>query len=142
MVEMVTNSQIREVKMLLIVEGLEQLEGDRIGALVGFCRANKVIECGVVLESEYSKFRRDAELPGCDLDFGIYGSRLLFRTESEEERSGVFCKHPQLIARYREHFEAVWEHPDTRRKQLVGREGMGTLEKLLAADGARKGEGK
>ena len=135
-VGMVKKGHVKEVRTLLIVDGLDQLDGERVAALVGFCRANKVMECGVVLAAEYSRFRRDAELPGCDLDFGIFGTRLLFRTESEEETSGVFCKHPQVITRYREHFEAVWEHPDTRR-QLPGGEGVVTLEDLLAADAVR-----
>ena len=133
-VEMVRRDAIEEMKILLIVQHLDQVDGDKVGALAGFCGTNRGLECGVVVGGEYSKFRQDAELPASDVDFGIYGTRLLFRTASEEEKSGLFCKDPQMISRYREHFEAVWEHPDTRR-DLVGRLDVTSWKELLAADG-------
>ena len=91
------------------------------------------MEFAVVAKAEYLQFRRDAELPPGDVDFGIYGTRLLFRTESEAEKAGVFCKDQGLIRRYRNFFDTIWEHPDTR-KDVARCDAVDTLARLMEID--------
>ena len=130
---MVESGNIKSVKTLLVVEDWEQLNERRVRSLAGFYGAIRGMEFAVVAKAEYLQFRRDAELPPGDVDFGIYGTRLLFRTESEAEKAGVFCKDQGLIRRYRNFFDTIWEHPDTR-KDVARCDAVDTLARLMEID--------
>ena len=120
--QMVRNKQIREVHALLVAESIDVLVDTRVAKLLDFYRTNRCFACRIVLSDTYEKLRADSEIPNDYVDFGIYGTRLMFLTKTyEPETIGLFVKDVRRVARYSDFFTRLWNSHASRKNPSAAR---------------------
>jgi len=107
---MVKDGQIRKVRIIVIVDAIHDAERKEVRTLLDFYRATPGFECKVIIADDWRVIAADNSVSPHNMDFGIYGSRLLYVTEEEHapEIVGVFSKNSDQIDRYTRLFEAIW----------------------------------
>lgn len=122
------------VRTLCVVRSGEHLKDPRIKAFLDFYKVQRKFDCHVVLEDEYENKRTDAQLPDKFVDFGIYGTRQMFLTESYyPERKGVFVRDKSEVRKYTQFFDSIWNSQTATPNPSVAKGGM-TLKQLTAID--------
>lgn len=128
------------VRSLCVVESEEHLKDTRIAAFLDFYKTTPKFECRVVSKSEYDERLTDDQLSREFIDFGIYGTRMMFLTASYEGvRKGVFVRRTEDVVKYTEFFESIWKsrtakgNPSTRKDRL-------SVDELFAIDDREKCE--
>ena len=90
MCEMIGSGTLQEVKTLIVVDEWCRLDEARLDAVLSFYQTNERMECRLILGEEYSKFRRDAELPASDGDL-VYSVRgCCFERRRKKKRPECF----------------------------------------------------
>lgn len=131
--EMVSNGHIRAVQGLLMVDQLDALNDARIDKLLAFYLTNKGQDCRIILRHDFEMICEDWDIPLNYIDFGIYGTRLLFRTESYDPTVGTFTKDSGLIRKYTKLFDTLWQSGTTRPNPSTTTEVV-TVEILMQFD--------
>ena len=133
-VKAATKRSFGGVRTLCVVASEEHLKDVRIRAFLDFYKTTPKFECRVVLGKEYESARADDQISERFIDFGIYGTRMMFLTASYEGvRKGVFVRRKAQVDKYTEFFDRIWnsrfakENPSNRKSRL-------TLEELIAID--------
>lgn len=136
--EMVRDRTIKEVRALLVVRDASTLEHPSKKRLLQFFRFTNNMQCRYMLDSAFQVRGADGGLLSQHVDFGIYGSRLVFRTETyEPETAGSFSKDPNLVDRYTRFFDDLWrsgssDNPHATRDRI-------SVEELIDQDAASGG---
>jgi hypothetical protein len=136
--KMLQKGDIESIRAILIVDNISTIESPRIKALLDFIKTTDNMDCHIIETRNYQRVCEDNGVPPHFKDFGIYGSRLLFRTEQYESENheiiGTFSKNTELIQNYISLFDAMWhsvsvstENPSTRTTSV-------SLETLFKAD--------
>ena len=123
------------VELLLVVDKRETLERRAVEIVVGYLRSKKTkgLNYRIITEETYEELARDSQLNTRYIDFGVYGDKLLYRTETYEPKLGNFSEDSWTIRAYRETHEAAMRSakalPDP-----TGAKNHDELEKFLQAD--------
>ena len=137
MVTMIRQRQIGRVRTLLVLRDIGQITEAPVNALIAFYGSVRHLECAAIGKADYQQHLIDAQLQRNHVDFGLYGTRLLFLTESyEDPTTGVFCKEPGLIGRYQDFFRTIWNHP-VAQKDIPSTVPSVTLDELMRIDDDR-----
>lgn len=123
------------VELLLVVDKPETLDRLAVQIVVGYLRSakSKGINYQIITDGTYEELVRDGRLNPQYVDFGVYGEKLLYRTETYEPKQGIFSEDQSTIETYRQTHEAAMgsamalEAPN-------GAEEHDDLEKFLHAD--------
>lgn len=133
--KMLNDKKIECIRSILILDNLTLIKDSRIGKLMDFFHSNKRMDCRIISSDVYQKICSDNELPPKYRDFGIYGRRLLFRTEQyEPEIKGTFSKDIDLIINYVNLFDAMWDSNSVTNKNPSTVTEIVTLEDLFKFD--------
>ena len=133
-VKAATKRSFGGVRTLCVVASEEHLKDVRIRAFLDFYKTTPKFECRVVLAKEYESALADDQISAEFIDFGIYGTRMIFLTASYEGvRKGVFVRRKAEVDKYIELFDRIWNsqfakaNPSNRKCRL-------TLEELIVID--------
>ena len=87
------------IYLLLVVDETTEVERAAMRVVLGFLENQKktVIDYNVITATTYDEVMKDSGLGRGYEDFGIYGEKLLYRTESYEPKRGVFSEDEGLI---------------------------------------------
>jgi len=134
--KMARQKTIKWIRAILVVDSYELVKTPRLGALLSFFRGEKGLDCRLIREQDFKVLCSESRMPGAYLDFGIYGTRLLFRTEQYVPSIiGLFTKDPGLISQYTALFDRMWSSASiTTANPSTPSAGTVSLEELLAAD--------
>lgn len=115
--KMLNEKRIKYIRSILILDNLTLIKDSRIEKLMDYFHSNQRMDCRIISNDVYQKICSDNELPTRYKDFGIYGRRLLFRTEEyEPEIIGTFSKDVNLISNYVSLFDVMWNSDSVTRK--------------------------
>ena len=123
------------VELLLVVDRRETLERLALEIVVGYLRSRRTkrINYRIISEETYDELVRDSRLNTAYIDFGVYGEKLLYRTETYAPKRGMFTEDLGMIRTYRQTHEAAMRSarslPDP-----TGTEVHDDLERFLQAD--------
>lgn len=132
---MLEKGEIKQARSLLVLDDMKLLTSPRVAKLLDFYHTHKGMECWVISRSDYLEICADSGVPASYLDFGIYGTRLLFLTEQyEPEIIGVFTKEPKAVEHYRLFFDSMWGTPSVAKRNPSGATGAVSLEDVFALD--------
>ncbi|MDP3296003.1 MAG: hypothetical protein Q8N09_00145 [Thermodesulfovibrionia bacterium] len=133
--KMVIEKKIECIRSILILDNASLINDSGIKKLMDFFHSNERMDCRLILYDVYKKICSDNELPPHYIDFGIYGRRLLFRTEQyEPEIIGTFSKDANLINNYVNLFDAMWNADSVTIKNPSTVTEIVTLEELFKFD--------
>ena len=127
------DKQLSEIRTVLVLEDMADLANDRMKLLLGFYKTQKRLECMLVTRKEYDTRIADAHFHHKFLDFGIYGSSLLYLSESFVPCVGVFVKDDKAIQKYIGVFDAMWDSSTTIANPATTDEEIG-VDELIARD--------
>ncbi|MGH9895969.1 MAG: hypothetical protein ACREA0_29075, partial [bacterium] len=109
----------------------------KISALFRYFASHRGFGCYHMKRADYAAISADNQIPANWLDFGIYGSRLLFLTEQyAPEIIGTFSKDTKRIEHYTRLFDSLWGSAAVARPNPANAKPVLTLEELFAADSA------
>lgn len=133
--KMLNEKKIECSRSILILDNLALIKDSRIEKLMNFFHSNQKMDCRLISYDVYQKICFDNGLPSHYNDFGIYGRRLLFRTEQyKPEIIGTFSKDINLISNYVNLFDAMWTSDSITRKNPSTVTEIVTLEDLFKFD--------
>lgn len=122
------------VRTLCVVESHEHLKDVRIKAVLDFYKTTPKFDCRVVVKVDYERERADDQISPEFIDFGIYGSRMMFLTASYEEvRKGVFVRRKADVAKYTEFFDRLWNSRAAKKNPSIAKDRL-RLDDLIAID--------
>lgn len=102
--------QIKGVRAILILDRPQSVTLPRIQKLFDFFNTNPGQECRFVIRESYVRICNENSMPTNFLDFGLYGERMLFRSEQyAPEYIGVYTKDTGVIHAYSKFFDTLWE---------------------------------
>jgi len=108
-VTMAKQGSIKSIKVIFIVEDFSVIENPRLKLFLDFFKTNKGLECHLLKADDFRNLSSQNGISQHYVDFGIYGSRLMFRTEQyEPETTGLFTKDSILIRTYTTFFDILW----------------------------------
>jgi hypothetical protein len=135
---MLKKGEIKSIRAMLIVDNISFIQSPRIEVLLDFFKTNDNMDCRIIETRNYQKVCEDNRVPAYFKDFGIYGSRLLFRTEQYESETeeiiGTFSKDIKLIQNYVNLFDAMWSSVSVSTKNPSTVTSIVSLEKLFETD--------
>jgi hypothetical protein len=134
---LVDSGDIFEIRTLLVVESKEHIQLRRIQKLLEFFSRRSSLNIKMVLKSEYEILAGDNRIPESCLDFGIYGSRLLYQAEKYAPKSiGIWSKDEVAIKRFTTFFDSLWEANSivVAGPAKISGAGVMDLQELLVAD--------
>ncbi len=108
MYEKTQSDEISAIEILVIISNEDLLENEKLKKLFDFYASNKKYECKYVLQSDFIEVCENNRIPTSSLDFGIYGSKILFVVEKLTPYSGIYYKDDQKIKCYTELFDQIW----------------------------------
>lgn len=129
----ITNGRIKEVRVLIVLGKGVPRSGGSLDRLTAFYDCSKGHDYRLVDEAIYVGMRSDGHLETNFVDFGVYGTRYLYRTVSYDAgtTTGQFNKHPEVIDKYSKFFDNVWNsHSSTRAPKSKVRVKMADLLQL------------
>lgn len=134
---MLEAGEIAEIRIVLVLSEPSLVDTRRVDTLLRYFASHRGFGCWYMSRADYAAISTDMQIPASQLDFGIYGDRLLFLTEQyTPEIVGVFSKDPNRIRRYTHLFDALWGSPAVATKNSARGTPVLTLEELFAADTA------
>ncbi len=98
--KMAEEGDIKEIRIVLVLEDFQLTETARVKKLLDFLYTNNGFECFIINQSVFQSICEENGVPSNYIDFGIYGKRLLFLTEQYNPVRGVFTKDPVRILHY------------------------------------------
>jgi len=134
-VRMVDAGEIKEVRSVLVLSEPQLVQSPRVKKLLDFFHTNRGFLCFTVNRQDFRAICADNGMPANYIDFGIYGSRLLFLTEQyDPEIIGVFTKDSTRIRHYCNLFDSMWGSPSVAKKNPSKCDTKVTLEELYEFD--------
>jgi hypothetical protein len=106
--KMVQNGCVQKIKVLLILGNESFISDRRLDALCKFYDSNDGFEGKYISKVDFVKACESNMISSAQLDFGIYGPRMLFKVEAYEPYKGVYTKNEAEVQRYRKLFEEMW----------------------------------
>lgn len=132
---MVEQKAIKGVQVLLILNRLESVKTPRIQKLLDFFHTNVGQECRIIVRDAFKRICTENGVPSNYLDFGIYGNRMLFRSEQyTPEYIGVYTKDVATIQMYARFFDALWDSPAVSKQNPSMVSSTVTCAELMAFD--------
>ena len=108
MYEKTQSNEISAIEILVRIPNEDLLDNEQLKKLFDFYSANKKYECKYILQRDFIEVCKNNKIPTSSLDFGIYGSKILFVVEKLIPYSGIYYKDDQKIKRYTELFDEIW----------------------------------
>src|SRR6266436_10287137 len=109
---MVMHGKLNGIRAMFVFDDLTICNSPRVKKLLDFFQTHKGLECRIVRKDDFEAISTSNGIPLNYIDFGIYGDRLLYRSEQyKPEIIGVFTKDPVLIRNYTGLFETIWDMP-------------------------------
>jgi hypothetical protein len=134
-VRMVEKKKIRGACAILIFERADDIKNPKVQKLLEFFRTNDGHSCRIMMRDDFAKLCAENGIPGNYLDFGIYGSRMLFRSERyNPEYIGVYTKDEGLVQTYAKFFDTLWDSPTMTTANPVNTDVKVDVEHLMAFD--------
>lgn len=107
---MIEQKTIKACQALLIVDSEDSLKLPRITRLLDYFKTKDGLDCRVIMRADFSRICSENAIPATYLDFGIYGTRMLFRSEQyEPDYIGLYTKDAATIQQYSEFFGTLWD---------------------------------
>jgi hypothetical protein len=106
--KMAENDQVDKIRILLILEEQSLLENEKLLLLCKFYHTNVAYECKYIMKSDFIIACEHNLVPTNSLDFGIYGSKMLFRVEQYDPYMGIYSKNESEVKRYHALYNEVW----------------------------------
>lgn len=105
---MVQEGFVKNIKVLLILKEESFIHDDRLIALCKFYDINKGFEGKYISKVDFIKACESNMISSSQLDFGIYGPRMLFKVDSYDPYTGSYTKNEAKVQRYRKLFDEMW----------------------------------
>lgn len=132
---MAEQKKIKGVHAILVLDGSQSKELSRIQKLLDFFKTNTGQECRIIKSDAFERICRENSIPTNYLDFGIYGERMLFRSEQyAPEYIGVYTKDSGIIRSYSIFFDTLWNSPAVMEKNPSKAATQVTTEDLIRSD--------
>jgi hypothetical protein len=132
---MVEQKAIKGARAMLILDCPESLSIPRIKKLLDFFHTNPGQECRIIMAEAFQRICSENGIPVNYLDFGIYGNRMLFRSEQyAPEYIGVYTKDTGVIQVYSKFFDALWDSPAVTKVNPSTSVATVTVDELMAFD--------
>lgn len=106
--KMVQERYVEKIKVLLILGNDSFIKDSRLAALCKFYDTNDGFEGKYISKIDFIKACDSNMIPSSQLDFGIYGPRMLFKVESYDPYTGSYTKNASEVQRYRKLFDEMW----------------------------------
>ena len=132
--KMADDGDIKQIRIVLVVEDFKLTETARVKKLLDFLRTNKGFECFIISQGDFQAICDENSVPSTCVDFGIYGKRLLFLTEQYNPVRGMFTKDPVRIQHYTDLFDSMWESRSLAKRNPSAATQIVSLEDLYAVD--------
>jgi hypothetical protein len=134
-VNLVEQKKIRWIRVILILEQLSIVHSSRTRKLFDFFHTNTHFDCRYILQEVFQTLCAESAIPPTYLDFGVYGTQMLFRSEQyRPEYIGVFTKDTNLIRMYTKLFDTLWESVGVARRNPSTAVQPVTLDELITFD--------
>lgn len=104
----IANKEVNKLQILIILDEEELINNEQIQALFKFYASNKNYYCKYILKNDFLSACENNMIPKTSLDFGIYGSKMLFVVENQIPYEGVYYKDELIIATYDKMFDEIW----------------------------------
>ncbi|MHB1157523.1 MAG: hypothetical protein ACYC26_11895 [Phycisphaerales bacterium] len=109
MCNMLQKHVLTEVRVLVIPHDQAALECEQSKKLFGFFKTQKHFEAKYCIKQVFQSACASNGVPANSLDFGIYGPRMLFVTETvEPQHEGTYTKDRERVALYAALFDQLW----------------------------------
>jgi hypothetical protein len=132
---MVEQKEIKGARALLILDGPHMLTLPRIVKLLDFFHTNPGQECRIIMKDAFQRICTENNIPCTYLDFGIYGQRMLFRSEQyAPEYIGVYTKDTGTIQAYSKFFDTLWDSPAISKANPSVSNAIVSIQELMAFD--------
>lgn len=133
--KMAREGKLASIKAILMVDDPEVLELPRVSKLLDFFHTNDRLDCRIVTRDVYQQACSSDGLTADGIDFGIYGTRLVFITKQYEPHvEGTFTKDASNISAHRSLFETMWNSESMTRANPSTATQRVTLAELLTFD--------
>lgn len=139
-IAMLHNKRITAIQVLMVVESLDDVRtdvsslGNRMSTLLCFFKALG-ISCKFISRATLNSICDQNGIEKGYLDFGLYGKRMLFRSEKyEPEYIGIYSKDQWVIEQYTRLFDTIWKAESVVLETPVARTQPVTLAKLFEVD--------
>lgn len=106
--KLVQDGIIQTIKVILILKDSSFLYDERLCALLKFYNLTDGFEGKYVSKVDFIKACESNLISKYQLDFGIYGPRMLFKVESYEPYKGTYTKNIEEVQRYHKLFDEIW----------------------------------
>ncbi len=106
--KMVQLGVVKMIKVLLILGDDDFIHDYRLKALCKFYDTNQGFEGKYISKADFAKACESNMISSSQIDFGIYGPRMMFKVESYEPYKGIYTKNEAEVHRYRKLFDEMW----------------------------------
>lgn len=126
---------IEQIRAIIILDDLRLTAVPRVKKLLDFFYTSEAMDCRIIKRVDYETICADNNIPANYLDFGIYGTRLLFLTEQyEPDIIGIFTKNAILIRNYKNLFDTMWNSTSITKPNPSNTTRIVTLGELFTFD--------
>ena len=105
---MVQSGRVEKIKVLLILGEESFINDSQIIALCNFYDSNPGFEGKYISKTDFVKACESNMISSKQLDFGIYGPRMLFKVESYDPYTGGYTKNAAEVQRYKKLYDEMW----------------------------------
>lgn len=106
--KMVEVGLVEKIRVLLLLGENIDLSDKRLVALFDFYNNTNGFAGKYIKEEDFKNACESNMISSTQLDFGIYGPKMLFRVDQYEPYKGVYTKDEDIILRYHKLFDEVW----------------------------------
>lgn len=117
--KMIKSKKVNFIRILLIVGDFSLLDDPRLQLLLQFYQTVEGYECRYILKSDFCNACDHNMIQTSNLDFGIYGPKMLFKVEQYDPYCGVYSKSETEVKRYLALFNEVWNFESITHKNSV-----------------------
>ncbi|MFB8276953.1 hypothetical protein [Nocardia colli] len=113
----VLSRRLNGVRRLLIFSNDQELNDERTKQLIGFLEHTDHYDYRLISNENFQRLSRSFRLQGEFKDFGIYGTKYLFRglLYADNDFVGVYSRDAETITRYIHFFDFCLQSPTSRR---------------------------
>ena len=106
--KMVEYGFVKLIRVLILIGDKVDLSDHRMVALFEFYSRKDGFEGKYISKADFISACNNNMIMSSQLDFGIYGPKMLFRVEQYEPYKGVYTKDVDTVQRYHRLFDEVW----------------------------------
>lgn len=104
----ISKGEVSNLLILMILDNEDLLQNPQVNLVLEFYARNSNYECKYILARDFIEACEHNRVSTSNLDFGIYGPKMLFVEESLSPYRGVYYKEPSIIDQYTRLFDEVW----------------------------------